>query len=129
MPASLGKIAFKQSLSIYGFRGEDHTPNLKRARQLSNLDPLMEPNFSAFTSDQNRALQILNPEVVILLVNWTALHPLQQGTSGQLAVLFGPNGVYLSMLSLTNPEHLAKLAALGAGLVRAQGHSLQTGKS
>ncbi|MCJ7622776.1 MAG: hypothetical protein MUO76_04670, partial [Anaerolineaceae bacterium] len=124
MMASLGKIGFKQSLSIYGFRDEEHTPNLKRAEQLSNIDPLLEPHFSAFSSDPGRASRILNPGVVNLLANWAERYPLQQGASDQLAVLFGPNGVYLSMLGLTNPEHLAELAALGAGLVSGQDASL-----
>lgn len=121
--AMMGKMLLKTSLGIYGFTGE-MTPGVATASQLAPLDPQIEPYFFAFTSDPTGARQILNPWVHMPLAAWAQKNPMKQvstGTGNQLAVLYGPQGVSIAMLGLTNPEFLEEITRLGVELVKAQG--------
>ncbi len=116
----MGKMLFRTSLSLYGFPA-DLTPGLDSAEILAPLDAQLEPYFMAFTSDPSGARQILNPWVEMPLGAWAEKYPLKQGNTNQLAVLFSPQGVYIAMMGLVNPEFLQELTALGVELVKAQG--------
>ena len=122
--ASLGSMFFRQSLSMYGFQAED-TPGLDRAAALAPLDPALESHFMAFTNDPASARQMLNSRTVMLLADWAGRYPLKQfqkgSGSGQLVMLFGPNGAYLVMLNLLQPDLVKELAILGVELVKSQG--------
>ena len=110
---------FEQSMKIYGF-DETDAPNMQNA-DLFVLNARLEETFFAYTSNAQIAQQILNPWTAIPLADWARSHPFTQNSTDQLAVLFGPNGLYLSVMGYINAEYLAELAALGAELVRAQG--------
>ena len=119
--ATMGKMVYKTSMSILGFSG-DLTPDENHADVLAPLDPQLENNYSAYTSDSSRAHQILNPWAIKTLAAWAQSHPLTKNNrSDQLAVLFSPEGLYLATMGLTNPEFLDEAAKLGAELVKAQG--------
>ncbi len=121
--ALMSKTLLKTSLNLYGFRNE-MTLGMERASQLAPLDPQLEPHFMAFTSDPAGARQILNPWVQMPLAAWVQKYPVRPGEGGsilQLVVLFCPQGVYLAMLGLLNPEFLEELTRLGVELVKAQG--------
>ena len=110
---------FQQSLKIYGFDTSD-APNTQDA-DLFPLGTRLDTNFFAYTSDVGLAQQILNPWTEIPLATWAQAHPFKQNSTDQLAVLFGPQGVYLAVMGYINTEYLDELATLGAELVRAQG--------
>ena len=116
---SINKMLFKQSMQMYGFTQKE-APSLDYGDVLAPLQPTLEQNFSAFTSDPQTAQQILNPQMINALAGWAEKYPLRQGTSNQLAVLIGGEGLYLAMLGHTNPEHLEELAQLGAAIVTSQ---------
>jgi hypothetical protein len=118
----VGKMLFKTSLSLYGFTSE-LTPGLDSAEILTPLDAQLEPLFTAFTNNPSEALQLLNPWTAMPLAAWAQKYPLKQGNTNQLAILFSPQGVYVAMLGLVNPEFLNELTALGVELVKAQGSS------
>jgi hypothetical protein len=124
--ASLGSMFFRQAISMYGFQADD-TPGLDQAATLAPLDPALEPHFMAFTSDPASARQMLNSRAVVPLADWAGRYPLKQfkmgSRSGQLVMLFGPNGAYLATLNLLQPDQVNELAALGVELVKSQGSS------
>ncbi len=112
-----------ESLSIYGFQ-EDDTPDRDQAEILSQVDSRLQTDFTVYTSDPQGAQQTLNPWTVLPLSTWAECHPLkkfQRGGIGQLAILFGPNGVYVAVPGSLLPEQLDELKTLGVELVRAQG--------
>jgi len=118
----LGGMMFKQSLNIYGITTAD-TPGIGQAEAMQNIDPRLESNFMVYTNSPATARQILNPWVIMPLAAWAQKYPLRQIQSGyanQLAVHYGPNGVMIAMLGLTNPEHLEEVTALGVELVKSQ---------
>ncbi len=118
----LNNLLFRQSLSIYGF-SESDTPGIDQAQPLSNPDPRLEQHYMVFTNNPYAARQILNPWVVMPLVNWAQTYPLQQGQSGygtQLAVLYGPSGVTIAFFGLATPERLQEITAIGVELVKSQ---------
>ncbi|MEJ5223974.1 MAG: hypothetical protein WHV44_05910 [Anaerolineales bacterium] len=118
----LSNMLFKQSISMYGFTAEE-TPGLDQAQPLPNPDPRLEQHYMVFTNNPYAARQILNPWVVMPLVNWAQTYPLQQGQSGygtQLAVLYGPTGVTIAFLGLATPERLQEITAIGVELVKSQ---------
>ncbi len=110
---------FEQSMKIYGF-DETDAPNMRDA-DLLVLDTRLTNTFFAYTSDTQLAQQILTPWTTIPLADWAQKHPFTQSSTDQLAVLFGPKGLYLSVMGYVNAEYLDELATLGAELVRAQG--------
>jgi hypothetical protein len=119
--ATMGRMVYKTSMTLFGFSGE-LTPNENRAEVLAPLDPQLENDFSAYTSDSRWARQILNPWAMKTLAAWAQSHPLTKSNrSDQLAILFSPEGLYLATMGLTNPEFLDEAAKLGAELVKAQG--------
>jgi len=123
--APLMKSLFQQSIGIYGFTPED-TPNREFGETLPSLDPRLDRHFMTFTSDPERAPQLLTPLVVTSLVEWAEHHPLQMLTSGdkpgQLVILFSPNGLYLGSLGSLDVDQLDHVANLGADLIRAQAY-------
>jgi hypothetical protein len=124
--ALIGNTLFRQSISLYGFHPDD-TPGIEQARALEPLDATLEPHFMAFTSDPASASQILNAWAVRPLADWARRYPLRQLQSGarfgQLVVLFSPNGVFLGMLNVLQPDQVEELADLGVELVKAVGGS------
>ncbi len=122
--ASLGSMFFRQIISIYGFQADD-TPGLHQASGMAPLDPALEPHFMAYTNAPDAARQLLNSRTVASLAEWAGRYPIKQfhenARVGQLAVLYGPNGVYLVTYKMAQIEQVDELAALGAPLVRAQG--------
>jgi hypothetical protein len=122
--ASLGSLFVRQALLLHGFAAED-TPGLERAVTLSPLDPSLERHFMAYTNSPGSAREWLNPRAAALLADWAGRHPLNQGREGagggQLMTLFGPNGVSLTTLNLTQPDQAQELVALGVELVKSLG--------
>jgi len=118
--ATMGKMLFKTSMSLFGFSGE-LTPNESGAKPLVLSDPQLANNFFAYTSDPEMADQILNPRAITLLVAWAQSQPLTKiNPKDQLAVLFCPKGVFLATMGLTNPEFQDEVTKLGVGLVKTQ---------
>jgi len=122
--AALGKTLFQQSVSLYGFNGDD-VPNLSQAEMLASLPPLIDPHFTAFTNNQAESRQILSPWMLHPLAEWAERHPLKQFQSksgfSQLVVLFSPTGVYLATLGVLQPEQVDELTAIGVEMVKTQG--------
>jgi hypothetical protein len=122
--ASLGNALFKQTIGLYGFT-ETEMPNLAQADTLAPLPPLVDTHFTAFTSDQTEARQILTPWVQNPIAEWGQRYPLKQFQSGarfsQLIVMFCPSGVYLATLGVLKPDQVDELTALGVEMVKAQG--------
>jgi hypothetical protein len=121
--ANLANTLFKQSISLYGFSSAD-TPNISNAEPLVNTPPLIDTHFTAFTSNQMEARQLLNAWVQNPLAEWGQNHPLKQFQSSngvqQLVVLLSPNGLYLATLGNLNPAQVDELTTLGVELVKAQ---------
>ena len=115
---AMHKKLFEQSLKVYGF-DEFDAPNRKNA-DLFFLDDRLDAHFLAYTSDERLAQQILNPWTAMPLAAWAQKYPFTKNSVGQLAVLFGPSGLYLAVMGYINTEYLEELANLGAELVRAQ---------
>ncbi len=118
----LNNMLFKQSISMYGYTAAD-TPGIETAQPMQNMDPRLEQHFMAFTSNQSAARQILNPWVIMPLLQWAQKYPMQQGQSGygsQLTALYGPNGVTIALLGLSTPDRLQEITALGVELVKSQ---------
>jgi len=121
--AGLSNILYHESLAIYGFGAED-TPGAAKAEVLATVDAGLDPYFSAFTSDERAARQILNPGVVAQLADWATRYPLKnvqgRGVFGQLVVLFSPRGVYVVSLGTMIPEAIEELTNLGVAVIKAQ---------
>jgi hypothetical protein len=123
--ASLSKMLFKQSISLYGFDASD-TPNLAQADVFASLSPALATHFMAFTNDQTESRQLLNPWVQNPLADWGTRYPLQQfqgaGTRyTQIIVLFSPNGTYIATPSILQPDQVEEITKLGVELIKAQG--------
>jgi hypothetical protein len=122
--ASLGGLMFKKALSMQGFRPDD-TPGLEQAGPLAPLDPALESDFMAYTNDPAWVRKTLDPRIIAPLADWAGRYPLKQfqreSRFGQLGVLFGPNGVYVSTLNLLKPDQVNELTTLGVALVQSQG--------
>lgn len=125
--ASLGSMFIRQALSLHGFSPED-TPGLEQAVALAPLEPALERHFMAYTNSPSSAHQLLNSRVAAQLADWAARYPLKQlqrGSGyGQLMTLFGPNGVFLATLNLSQPNQAHELVSLGVELVRSQSAAL-----
>lgn len=121
--AALSQTLFQQSLSMYGFKGND-VPNLSQAATLASISPQMDTHFTAFTSDPVEARQILNAWMQRPLAQWGERYPLKQfqtkGGISQLVVMFNPNGVYLAKMGVLQPKQVEELTALGVEMVRTQ---------
>lgn len=122
--ASLGKTLFKQSISLYGFDASD-TPNIEKADTYASLSAALDTHFSAFTSNQAEAQQILNPWTQQPLADWGVKYPLQQFQSNarfsQLVVMFNPKGIYIATLGTFPEDKLEEITSLGVELVKAHG--------
>lgn len=124
----MGKTLMRQSLRLYGFRDED-IPNFEDAVVLEELDHRLDKFFLGYTSDEEEATQLLTSEVVTPLVIWAEDHPLshrvkQPEEFNQLAVLFSPNGVYVSCLGELGEQETEQLVDLGVKVVRAFGERI-----
>jgi hypothetical protein len=122
--ASLGSMFIRQALSLHGFSPED-TPGLEQAVTLAPLEPALERHFMAYTNSPASAPQLLNSRGAAQLADWAGRYPLKQlrrgSRNGQLMTLFGPNGVYLATLNLSQPAQAHELVSLGVELVKSQG--------
>lgn len=122
--ASLGNALFKQTIGLYGFT-EAEMPDLAQADTLAPLPPLVDTHFTAYTSDQAEARQILTPWAQNPLAEWGQRYPLKQFQSGarfsQLIVMFCPSGFYLATLGVLKPDQVDEFTALGVEMVKAQG--------
>jgi hypothetical protein len=121
----MGKTLMRQSLRLYGFTDED-IPNIEGAVVLDEQGKRLDKYYMGYTSDEDEATQLLSPEVVELLVAWTEDHPMrhvakQRDDFNQLAVLFSPNGVYVSCLGELSESDTEQLVNLGVEMVRALG--------
>ena len=120
--ASVGSMIFKQLLSKQ-FQPEE-TPGLSQAVTVTPLNPVLEPNFMAYTNAPDEANRLINSSVLGLLSDWASRYPVEQfrqtSSYGQLMVLFGPNGVYVAPTNPLQPGQIKELAALGVALVRSQ---------
>jgi hypothetical protein len=121
--ASLGSMFFRQSISMYGFQAED-TPGIDQAAALSPLDPPLEPHFMAFTNAPDSGRQILNSRAVTALAGWAGRYPLKQfqraSHFSQLVMLIGPQGIYVAISNLSQPDHVNELTTLGVEVVKSR---------
>jgi hypothetical protein len=121
--AGVGTKLAEAAMQIYGFTGED-TPGLAGAQLLSPVDPRLETSFTVLVSEQAAGQRLLNTYVVQALADWAARYPLQQMPNRpvlqQVAVLFGPRGVYVAAMGTVMPEIVDELKNLGMALVKAQ---------
>jgi hypothetical protein len=124
--ASVGSMIFKQLLTKQ-FRPEE-VPGADQAVAVTPLDPALESDYMAFTNAPEQTGRIINPSVLGLLSAWAVRNPIQQFHAssgfGQLTVLFGPNGVYVTSMNPLQPSQVNELAALGAALVESQKHGI-----
>jgi hypothetical protein len=120
--ASMGSMIFKQILSKQ-FRPEE-MPGLDRAVTMTPLDPVLEPDFMAYTNAPDQAARLINSKVLQSLSSWAGRYPIEQfhrpSDFGQLTVLFCPGGVFVAPMNPLQPNQVQELAALGAALVRSQ---------
>jgi hypothetical protein len=125
--ASLGSMFIRQAFLLHGFSPED-TPGLEQAVTLAPLEPALERHFMAYTNAPSSAHQLLNSRVAAQFADWAARYPLKQlqrGSGyGQLMTLFGPNGIYLATLNLSQPNQAHELVLLGVELVKSQSAGL-----
>lgn len=124
MPGMVSRFLYEQIIKIYDIPLEA-TPGLENATLLEPAEPRLEPYFATLTSDPYSARQALNPWVVLPLLQWAELHPIEtiqdSSTLGQLVVLFSPQGIYLVSMGGLSAEQVGKLVGLGVELVKAQG--------
>ncbi len=121
---SLGRTLLKQVISMYGF-GPGDTPDLELSDSVTPLPALVDYHFTAITSNQDEARQILNPWVQNPLAGWGQKYPLKTFQSksrfSQLVILFNQDGLTLATLGLLHPDQVDEVTALGVELVKAQG--------
>ena len=119
----VSKTLYQVSLRLFGF-DEEHTPGFDQAELLQPLEPRLEKDYLALTTDSDAARQVLNPWTTLPLAQWAERYPVKQvqnrADGGQLAVLFSPLGVYVACIG-PNPAQRAALTDLGFELVKAQG--------
>ncbi len=109
---------FSQSLKIYGFEEKD-APDAANGIQ-PKLEQHLSELFSAHASDEVLVNHILNAQTKTLLTDWAIKHPASKDTSEQMAILYSPTGLYLSMPGYINAEYLEALAEFGTKLFLAQ---------
>ena len=119
----ISKTLYQVSLRLFDFN-EEHTPGFDQAELLQPLEPRLEKDYLALTTDSDAARQVLNPWTTLPLAQWAERYPVKQvqnrADGGQLAVLFSPLGVYVACIG-PNPAQRAALTDLGIELVKAQG--------
>ena len=120
----LGRLFGQQALRAYGFSPQD-SPGIEAAGPLEPPEPRLEPHYVSLTSDQVAARQVLNPWVMLPLVDWAVRNPLQPARTvedqAQMVILFSPQGVYLAGVGINTPQEIETLSSLGVELVRALG--------
>ncbi len=109
---------FSQSLKVYNFEEKD-APNAAHGIQ-PKLDTQLNQLFLAHASDEVLANHILNSRTKILLFDWAKQHPASKDSSEQMAILFSPTGLYLTMPGYINSEYLDELTEFGSELFLAQ---------
>jgi hypothetical protein len=117
-----GKMLIKQSIKMYGF-DEYYAPGWDDAEAVEDVDRRLAENYFVYSSDPLEARRLLNPWTVMPLVGWADRYELEKSVKDfhQLAVLFSPLGVYVSVLNKLDAAQVDELIALGVELVRAQG--------
>ncbi|MCF6278057.1 MAG: hypothetical protein L3J16_04820 [Anaerolineales bacterium] len=83
---------FAQSLNIYGYR-EMAAPYLDKA-DIYPVEARLSRDFFAFASDAAIANKILTPWTTMPLANWANRHPFKENTNEQLALFYGPQGLF-----------------------------------
>ena len=101
-------------LNLYGF-DESDTPGIENAETVA-LDRRLDTRFTALASDERTIRPILDAWARTSLSAWAEKYPLKQGSSDQLIVLLGPNGLYLAVSGHVAAERLEELANLGVAL-------------
>jgi hypothetical protein len=117
---NLALLAFQQIMGIYGFKPAD-TPYFEDAAPLNLADPNLAQVFSAFTNGQTRAQQLVNARVAAVLMRWAEHHPLKtvSKTGEQMAILYSPNGLMVSVLGSSSSQQTEEIIAIGAELMKA----------
>lgn len=117
--SSFARQMVQASMSMYGITVAE-TPGIEGAQPLLLEVEDLETHFTSLASAPG-ARQLLTSPVAQALHGWAERYPLrnfQSGTYPQLAVLFGPDGVSLSMVKKLEPRHVEELTALGISLVK-----------
>lgn len=125
--SSFAKQMTQASMSMYGITQAD-TPGIDGAQPLLLDGEGLESHFMSLASAPG-ARQLLKPAVAQALRGWAERYPLRNFQSGpypQLAVLFGPDGVSLSMVKKLESRHVEELTALGISLVKGQAEGIPT---
>lgn len=125
--SSFAKQMAQASMSMYGITIMD-TPGIEGAQPLLLDGEGLESHFMSLASAPG-ARQLLTPLVAQALRGWAERYPLRNFQSGpypQLAVLFGPDGVSLSMVKKLESRHVEELTALGVSLVKGLAERIPT---
>ena len=125
--SSFAKQMAQASMSMYGITIMD-TPGIEGAQPLLLDEEGLESHFMSLASAPG-ARQLLTPLVAQALRGWAERYPLRNFQSGpypQLAVLFGPDGVSLSMVKKLESRHVEELTALGVSLVKGLAERIPT---
>lgn len=116
------KMVLQQIVSMYGFLPGD-MPGFETASGLPT-NAALDADFSNLSSAPGVASGMLNGWVVGALQRWAQRHPMHTvtpvGEMGQLAILFSPRGLYLSILSDLTPTQVNELVDLGVEIIRNQ---------
>lgn len=110
-------------LSLYRFP-ERLAPEPTAARPVALHDEGLASSYHAFSSNLEKAAELLTPGVAKLLAAWSARHPIPlvqigaHGDQGQLVVLFSSHGLYLALLGRPPVAQRQELVELGAALVK-----------
>jgi hypothetical protein len=123
---NLVQMLYAQVLGMYGFLPSD-TPGIESATEMKNIDPRLAQDFTALSSDEVYAPQILNTWAAAPLLHWAERHPLGKispgDAAGQIAVLYSPRGVHAAVLGKLTQAGEEELVDIGVELVKSQGSS------
>ena len=121
MFSTFNRMFAQGSMMMYGFTSQD-TPGMDGAGPLLLEAEGLETCFSTFASAPE-ARQLITPRTAQALAAWAerhTLHAVNSISNVQLAVLFGPGGISLSMSKKIDSAVVEELTALGVELVKAQ---------
>ena len=126
----LGRKALLASMAMHGLSDID-APGKSNAQLLDVVE--LEPHFAGVASEDYESRRILNRSIIQTLVAWAERHPIgsirtlprdyritDSRDLGQLAVLFGPQGVYAVTVGTLDPEPLTELREIGMTLIDSQ---------
>ncbi len=121
MFSTFNRMFAQGSMMMYGFTSQD-TPGMDSAGPLLLEAEGLETCFSTFASAPE-ARQLITPRTAQALAAWAdrhTLHAINAVSNAQLAVLFGPGGISLSMSKKIDSAVVEELTVLGVELVKAQ---------